>query len=366
MPITHTKVNPKSDSSDTTIVRPSDWNAAHTGGYSHDHSSANDGKTLRPALLLPQGGMPGRNLVHNGSFESGFQGWNNAGAYLAGGAPGNVPDGIYEAGFAFGAGYKYLTQSLPALLAGHWYTASFRMGIAGAATSSAGAGILISEGLSDAVSGSITTNFGSVAGTFPACLETGTLTGTEFRWVTGSRIPPRPTNMSCLPILTVGHGVADIYFDAVQVNEGGSPTNYQSDGVPSGTIVLWYGTIASIPYGWVLCGGTNGTPAMGQRVVIPATGATSAPLTVGGSQNLDTALPTHATHTTHPGQTTGTNSTQQVLVEGSGTLTTVAAIGHTHSTPALSHSAHDAACDSVPHLSRLHYETLMAIAIVKR
>lgn len=31
-------------------------------------------------------------------------------------------------------------------------------------------------------------------------------------------------------------------------------------GVPSGTIVEWHGTIATIPAGWYFCDGTNGTP----------------------------------------------------------------------------------------------------------
>lgn len=40
--------------------------------------------------------------------------------------------------------------------------------------------------------------------------------------------------------------------------------------VPVGGIMMWFGTIASIPVGWVLCDGTNGTPDMRERFVFGA------------------------------------------------------------------------------------------------
>lgn len=39
-------------------------------------------------------------------------------------------------------------------------------------------------------------------------------------------------------------------------------------GIPKGTIAVWSGSIATIPSGWVLCNGSNGTPDM--RNVFPA------------------------------------------------------------------------------------------------
>jgi hypothetical protein len=42
---------------------------------------------------------------------------------------------------------------------------------------------------------------------------------------------------------------------------------------PPGGIILWSGTIASIPSGWVLCNGTNGTPDLTDRFVIGAGGS---------------------------------------------------------------------------------------------
>lgn len=43
--------------------------------------------------------------------------------------------------------------------------------------------------------------------------------------------------------------------------------------VPSGVIVAWSGTVASIPAGWTICNGTSGTPDLRDRFVVGATGA---------------------------------------------------------------------------------------------
>jgi len=42
------------------------------------------------------------------------------------------------------------------------------------------------------------------------------------------------------------------------------------DGVPRGAILLWSGSIATIPTGWQLCDGTNGTPDLRSSFVIGA------------------------------------------------------------------------------------------------
>lgn len=68
--------------------------------------------------------------------------------------------------------------------------------------------------------------------------------------------------------------------------------------IPSGLISLWSGSIASIPSGWYLCNGANGTPDLRDRFVVGA-GSTYAVGATGGAttQTLITAnLPAH-THT---------------------------------------------------------------------
>jgi microcystin-dependent protein len=42
--------------------------------------------------------------------------------------------------------------------------------------------------------------------------------------------------------------------------------------VPAGGIIMWSGSLASIPVGWVLCDGTNGTPDLRERFVVGAGG----------------------------------------------------------------------------------------------
>ena len=62
--------------------------------------------------------------------------------------------------------------------------------------------------------------------------------------------------------------------------------------LPAGTIVLWSGSIGSIPAGWVLCNGNNGTPDLRDRFVVGA-GSTYAVDATGGSANAITVAHTH-------------------------------------------------------------------------
>ena len=72
----------------------------------------------------------------------------------------------------------------------------------------------------------------------------------------------------------------------------------QTSLVPAGVILLWSGSIASIPSGWNLCDGTNGTPDLRNRFVVAA-GDTYAVGATGGADSvtLDASqMPAH-THT---------------------------------------------------------------------
>lgn len=46
-----------------------------------------------------------------------------------------------------------------------------------------------------------------------------------------------------------------------------------AEGFPTGGIVMWSGSVATIPSGWFLCDGTNGTPDLRNRFVVGAGGA---------------------------------------------------------------------------------------------
>ena len=72
--------------------------------------------------------------------------------------------------------------------------------------------------------------------------------------------------------------------------------------IPAGGIFLWSGSIGSIPAGYVLCNGSNGTPDLRDRFVVGA-GSTYAVDATGGSANAIVVSHTHtATSTvTDPG-----------------------------------------------------------------
>jgi hypothetical protein len=64
--------------------------------------------------------------------------------------------------------------------------------------------------------------------------------------------------------------------------------------IPTGVIVMWSGTVASIPAGWALCNGTNGTPDLRDRFIVGA-GNTYTPGNTGGAVNKTTSQPKEAT-----------------------------------------------------------------------
>jgi hypothetical protein len=73
---------------------------------------------------------------------------------------------------------------------------------------------------------------------------------------------------------------------------------------PVGGIILWSGSVASIPSGWALCNGSNGTPDLRNRFIVGA-GSTYAVDATGGSADAIVVSHTHtATSTvTDPGHT---------------------------------------------------------------
>jgi hypothetical protein len=61
-----------------------------------------------------------------------------------------------------------------------------------------------------------------------------------------------------------------------------------ANSVPSGLISMWAGSIASIPAGWVLCNGSNGTPDLRNKFIIGADAdvATVAKTSITGTATL--------------------------------------------------------------------------------
>lgn len=81
--------------------------------------------------------------------------------------------------------------------------------------------------------------------------------------------------------------------------------------IPAGMISLWYGAIGSVPAGWYLCDGSNGTPDLRDRFVVGA-GSTYSVSQTGGSTDAIVVTHTHtATSTsvvTDPGHNHATGS----------------------------------------------------------
>jgi microcystin-dependent protein len=128
---------------------------------------------------------------------------------------------------------------------------------------------------------------------------------------------------------------------------------------PVGGIILWSGSVASIPSGWALCNGSNGTPDLRDRFVVGA-GNTYAVNATGGSANAIVVSHTHTAssstvsdhqHALFANADTGTsalttlneanykqqggNSLLEYFIRGSSTAATLglssAAGSHTHS-----------------------------------
>ena len=85
-------------------------------------------------------------------------------------------------------------------------------------------------------------------------------------------------------------------------------------GIPTGVIAMWYGAIANIPTGWVICDGTNSTPNLTDRFVIHADADS------GGTNDVGD---TGGSHTATPLGSVGTS--------GAHTLSTSEMPSHTHS-----------------------------------
>lgn len=65
--------------------------------------------------------------------------------------------------------------------------------------------------------------------------------------------------------------------------------------VPAGVIAIWSGSIASIPAGWVICDGTNGTPNLRDMFVVGA-GTTYAVSATGGATGVTATTTTAGAH----------------------------------------------------------------------
>jgi hypothetical protein len=101
----------------------------------------------------------------------------------------------------------------------------------------------------------------------------------------GLNISPAFTGVPTAPTATGGTNTTQIATTAfVQLSATAA--------IPVGGIILWSGSVATIPAGWLLCNGAYSTPDLTDRFVIGA-GNTYAPAGAGGSADAITVTHTH-------------------------------------------------------------------------
>jgi hypothetical protein len=106
----------------------------------------------------------------------------------------------------------------------------------------------------------------------------------------------------------------------VLLSSGGSNTPTWGNAFVAGMIMLWSGSSASIPSGWLLCDGSSSTPDLRNRFVVGAT-STYAVGATGGSADAIVVSHTHTATVTDPGHThsflddTGATGTLKVATD---------------------------------------------------
>jgi hypothetical protein len=116
----------------------------------------------------------------------------------------------------------------------------------------------------------------------------------------------------------------------VLLSAGGSNTPIWANAFPSGGIIIWSGSSASIPSGWLLCDGSSSTPDLRNRFVVGAT-STYAVGATGGSTDAIVVSHNHTATSTvsdpshyHNVYANGSNTSFGRQGTGSGTPDTVA------------------------------------------
>ena len=157
-----------------------------------------------------------------------------------------------------------------------------------------------------------------------------------------------------LPVASGGTGSTTLTANNVVLGNGTSAVQFVAPGTsgnvlasngttwvsaapfPSGGIIMWSGSIASIPSGWYLCNGSNGTPDLRDRFVVGA-GSTYSVASVGGSTDAIVVSHTHTATVTDPTHVhTYSNTGSRNINQGGGDLANVATPGSTVNTSSAS------------------------------
>jgi hypothetical protein len=162
-------------------------------------------------------------------------------------------------------------------------------------------GALSASSISGTVATAAQPNITSL-GTLTGLTVNGTVTATSIAGAVTTAAQPNITGLGTLTSLSVsGTSALAGTVTAPTAANGTSNTqvattafvaNSLNTVIPSGVIVMWSGSLASIPAGWFLCDGNNSTPDLRDRFVVGA-GNTYNPAATGGSANAIVVSHTH-------------------------------------------------------------------------
>jgi hypothetical protein len=131
-----------------------------------------------------------------------------------------------------------------------------------------------------------TDNGGTIANANPIVLDASGRTPQQIWLLTGYSYKFVLQNANAVLIQTL-----DNIYPILQ----NAPTS--APAIPSGGIIIWSGSTGSIPAGWYLCNGANGTPDLRDRFIVGA-GNTYAVNATGGSADAIVVSHTHTAATT--------------------------------------------------------------------
>jgi hypothetical protein len=134
-----------------------------------------------------------------------------------------------------------------------------------------------------------TDNGGNIANANPIILDASGRTPQQIWLLTGFSYKFVLQNSDAVLIQTL-----DNIYPILQNAPASAPA------VPSGSILLWSGSTGSVPAGWLLCDGTNGTPDLRDRFIIGA-GNNYAVNATGGTADAVVVSHTHAATVIDPG-----------------------------------------------------------------
>ena len=127
-----------------------------------------------------------------------------------------------------------------------------------------------------------------------AVLDDMSINGARIRY---EKVVPTTSTMSENEIVIYDNG-SGTKIGYVVTREGNLMQFGGTSEIPAGGIIMWSGTIATIPTGWVLCDGNNSTPDLTNRSIVGAdaddSGAAKSTITGSALQSSDTGvLPAH-------------------------------------------------------------------------